>query len=69
MGKVPLQVDKEFEHQARQNFCTLNFLAAFTKVVSECNGTMEKCQDSVKATVKRIKAQVLKGANPEKALY
>ena len=28
---------------------------------------MEKCQDSIKATVKRIKSQILKGANPEKA--
>ena len=29
---------------------------------------MEKCQDSIKATVKRIKSQILKGANPEKAV-
>ena len=28
---------------------------------------MEKCQDSIKATVKRIKSQIQKGANPEKA--
>ena len=25
IGKVPLLVAKEFEHQARQNLCTLNF--------------------------------------------
>ena len=28
---------------------------------------MEKCQDSIKATVKRIKSQIQKGVNPEKA--
>ena len=28
---------------------------------------MEKCQDSIKATVKRIKSQIQKGMNPEKA--
>ena len=65
MGKVPLLVVKEFEHQARQNLCTLNFSDAFTKTESECNTTMEKCQDSIKATVKRIKSQIQKGANPE----
>ena len=67
MGKVPLQVVKEFEHQAKQNLCTLNFSATFTKTASECNTTMEKCQDSIKATVNIIKNQIQKGANPEKA--
>ena len=67
MSKVPLPVVKEFEYQARQNLCSLNFSAAFTKTASECNLTMEKCQDSIKATVKRIKSQIQKGANPEKA--
>ena len=28
---------------------------------------MEKCQDSIKATVKQIKTQIQKGANPVKA--
>ena len=28
---------------------------------------MEKCQDSLKATFKRVKSQIQKGANPEKA--
>ena len=63
MDKVPLLVVKEFEHQARQILCT-----AFTKVTSECNLTLEKCQDSIKATVKRIKHCILKGASPEKAV-
>ena len=31
MGKVPLPVLKELEHQARQNISTLNFTAAFAK--------------------------------------
>ena len=41
MGKVPLQVVNEFEHQARQNLCALNFSAALTQVISECNLVME----------------------------
>ena len=67
MGKVPLPVVKEFEHQARQNLCILNFSVAFTKTASECNLIMEKCQDSFNSTVKRSKSQIQKGANPEKA--
>ena len=51
MGKVPLPVLKELEHQARQNISTLNFTA----------------QHSIKSTVKKIKSQIQKGANPEKA--
>ena len=27
---------------------------------------MEKCKDGIKTTFKRIKSQILKGANPEK---
>ena len=53
--KVPLPVLKELEHQARQNISTLNFSAAFHR------------QHSIKSTVKKIKSQIQKGANPEKA--
>ena len=67
MGKVPLQVLKELEHQARQNLCTINFAATFAKTASVCNSTMEKYEDSLKSTVKKIKSQIQKGANPEKA--
>ena len=66
MGKVPLPVLKELEHQARQNLSTINFTAAFAKTTS-CNTTMEKCQHSLKSTVKKVKTQIQKGANPEKA--
>ena len=66
MGKVPIHVVKDFEHQARQNLCTVNFVATFTKTASVCNSTMEKCQDSITSTI-RIKSQSQKGANPEKA--
>ena len=66
MGKVPLQVLKELEHQARQNISTLNFTAAFAKT-SSCNATFEKCQHSLKSTFKMVKSQIQKGANPEKA--
>ena len=60
MGKVPL-------HQAWQNISTLNFTAAFAKTSSSCNASLEKCQHSLKSTFKRVKSQIQKGANPEKA--
>ena len=64
MDKVPLQVLKELEHQARQNLSTINF----TATASSCNTVMEKCQHSNKATFKRVKSQILKGADPERAV-
>ena len=67
MDKVPLPILKELEHQARQNISTLNFTAAFAKTSSSCNATLEKCQHSLKSTFKRVKSQIQKGANPEKA--
>ena len=66
MGKVPLPILKELEHQARQNISTLNFTAAFAKT-SSCNASLEKCQHSIKSTVKKINTHLQKGANPEKA--
>ena len=67
MGKVPLQVLKELEHQARQNLSTINFTATFAKTAFACNTTVEKCQDILKSTFKKVKSQIQKGANPEKA--
>ena len=67
MGKVPLQVLKELEHQARQNLSTINFTATFAKTASFCNTVMEKCQHSIKATLKKVKSQIQKGADPERA--
>ena len=67
MGKVTLPVLKELEHQARQNISTLNFTAAFAKTSSSCNTSLEKCQHSLKSTFKRVKSQIQKGTNPEKA--
>ena len=67
MGKVPLQVLKELEHQARQNLSTINFTAIFAKTASACNTVREKCQHSLKATFKRVKTQIQKGADPERA--
>ena len=66
IGKVPLPILKELEHQARQNISTLNFTAAFAKT-SSCNASLEKCHHSLKSTFKRVKTQIQKGANPEKA--
>ena len=54
MGKVPLPVLKELEHQARQNISTQNFTAAFAKTSSSCNASLEKCQHSLKSTFKRV---------------
>ena len=67
MGKVPLPILKELEHQARQNISTLNFTAAFAKTSSSCNASLEKCQHSIKSTFKKVKTQIQKGVNPEKA--
>ena len=67
MGKVSLPVLKELEHQARLNLCIINFAAIFAKTASVCNSTIKKCQDSLKLTFKKIKSQIQKGANPEKA--
>ena len=66
-ARVPLPVLKELELQARQNISTLNFTAAFAKTSSSCNASLEKCQHSIKSTVKKVKSQIQKGANPEKA--
>ena len=51
MGKVPLQVLQELEHQARQNLSTIKYASPFAKTASTCNTTMEKCQDSLKSLV------------------
>ena len=67
MGMVPLPILKELEHQARQNISTLNFTAAFAKTSSSCNASLEKCQHSITSTFKKVKTQIQKGANPEKA--
>ena len=37
MGKVPLPILKELEHQVRQNISTLNFATTFAKTSSSCN--------------------------------
>ena len=66
-ARFPLQVLKELKHQARKNLSTINFTATFAKTASACNTTMEKCQHSLKTTFKRVKVQIQKGGNPEKA--
>ena len=67
MGKVPLQVPKELEHQARQNLSTINFTVTFAKTASSCNTVMEKCQHSIKATFKMVKSQIQNCADPKRA--
>ena len=68
MGKVSLPVFKELEHQARQNISTINVRAAFAKTSSSCNSILEKCQHSLKSTFRKVKSQIQKGANPERAV-
>ena len=67
MGKVPMPILRELEHQARQNISTLNFATTFAKTSSSYNVTLEKCEQSLKATFKKVKSQIRKGADPEKA--
>ena len=64
VGKVPLQV---LEHQSRQNLSTINFTATFARTASLCNTVTEKCLHSAKTTFKRVRNQILKGADPERA--
>ena len=54
MGKVPLPILKELEHQARQNISTLNFATTFAKTSSSCNATHEKCQYSLKSSFVKV---------------
>ena len=68
VGEVPLQVLKELEDQARQNLSTINFTVTFARTASSCNTVMEKCPHSIKATFKRVKSQIQKGAYPERAV-
>ena len=67
-AKVPLQVLKELEHQARQNLSTINFTATFARTASSCNTVLEKGLHSAKATIKKAKGQILKRSNPERAI-
>ena len=68
VGKVPLQVLKELEYQARQNLSTIHFIANFARTASSCNTVMERCQHSIKATFKRVNSQIQKGADPERVI-
>ena len=58
MGKVPLPILKELEHQVRQNISTLNFATTFAKT-SSCNATLEKCQYS-QYSLKFVKVPILR---------
>ena len=66
MGKVPLQIVKEFEHQARQNLPSI-FQLSFPGSCPNAPWPWKNCKDSIKANVKQIRTQIQKGANPEKA--
>ena len=68
MGKVTLQVVKEFERQDRHSICTctLDFSAALNQFISKCNLIMESFRDSIKATTNH-KTQIKKDANPKRA--
>ena len=68
VAKVSLQVLKELKHQARENLSTVNFTATFARTASSCNTVLEKGLHSAKAAMKKAKAQILKGYDPEKAI-
>ena len=68
MAKVPLQVLKELEPQARQNLSTIIFTVTFARTASSCNNVLEKGLHSAKATMKNAQTQILKGYNPERAI-
>ena len=42
-------------------------MATFAKTSSSCNYTLWKCQHSLKSSFKKVKCQIQKGANLEKA--
>ena len=42
-------------------------MVAFAKTSSSCNSTLEKCQHSLKSSFKKVKSQIQKGVNLEKA--
>ena len=63
---IPQHIVKELEYQSRQNLSTINFTATFARTASSCNTVMEKCLHSAKATFKRVRNQILKGADPER---
>ena len=68
VAKVSLQVLKELKHQARENLSTVNFTATFARTASSCNTVLEKGLHSAKAAMKKAKAQILKGYDPEKGI-
>ena len=66
MCKVPLQVLKELEHQARQNLSTINFAATLQKLLPLVALLWRSVRTVLKSTFKKVKSQIQKGANPEK---
>ena len=67
VGKVPLQVLKELEHQARQNLSTVNFTATFTRTASSCNTVMEKCLTQCQGYLQKGQKSNSKGCRPRKS--
>ena len=61
MGKVPLPILKELEHQVEAK----HFHAEFHYYL--CQDFFLQCQHTLKSTLKKVKSQVKKGADPEKA--
>ena len=58
MGKVPLQVLKELEPQARQNLSAINFTATFAKTASACNTALWKSVSTVlRLPLRELKAR------------
>ena len=67
MGKVPLPVLKELEHQARQNLSIINFTAAFARLLLPATlWRSVNTSESLKSTFKRLKVRFRKVPIPKK---
>ena len=66
-ARFPYQFLKSWNTKLGKTYPLSTLLPAFAKTSSSCNATLEKCQHSLKSTFKKVKSQIQKGANPEKA--
>ena len=59
-------MDQEYATNKDELHQNIIFTVIFAKTASACNTTLEKCQQSLKATFKKVKSQIQKGPNPER---
>ena len=66
--QVRLHLGPLLQGQIRATKLKSAFTATFARTASSGNTVMEKCLHNSKATFKRVKTQILKGANPDRAV-